>query len=180
MNRLIAISVPEDILPEYRQTPIGNLLEYQNMDKKLDKYSDAQLLIGMCMDNRIQIRIPENYSFIIRAGGANMKNSEFNISFAIAVRRIQHFALIGHNHCGMINLNSNKELFIEGMVKYAGWESADAEDHFLKFEPICEIHNEIDFLLSETKRLRLRYPSVNVAPMLYKLEDNRLYLIREQ
>ena len=179
MNQLIAISGPEDILPEYRQTPIGKLLEYHNLDIKLDKHSDPHLLIGMCMDNRIQLRIPYNYSLIIRAGGANMKNSGFNISFAIAVRGIQHIALIGHNHCGMINLNSQKELFIEGLVRNAGWEYSDAEDHFLKYEPICEIFSEIDFILSETKRLRLRYPSVSVAPMLYKLEDNLLYLIKE-
>ena len=42
-----------------------------------------------------------------------------------------------------------------------------------------EIGNEIDFILSEVKRLRLRYPGIPVAPMLYRVEDNRLYLIEE-
>ena len=79
----------------------------------------------------------------------------------------------------MINLNSQKKHFIEGLVRNAGWEYNDAEDHFLKHAPIYEIDNEIDFILSETKRLRLMYPSVSVAPMIYKLEDNRLYLIKE-
>lgn len=43
-----------------------------------------------------------------------------------------------------------------------------------------EIGNEVDFVLSEAKRLRLRYPKIIVAPLLYKVEDNRLYLIREE
>ena len=42
-----------------------------------------------------------------------------------------------------------------------------------------EIGNEIDFVLSEVKRLRSDYPGVQVAPMLYRVEDNLLYLIRE-
>jgi carbonic anhydrase len=29
------------------------------------------------------------------------------------------------------------------------------------------------------RRLRLRYPKVLVAPLLYRVEDNRLYLIQE-
>jgi carbonic anhydrase len=42
-----------------------------------------------------------------------------------------------------------------------------------------EIGNEIDFVLSEAKRLRTRYPKVQVAPLLYKVEDNLLYQINE-
>jgi carbonic anhydrase len=34
--------------------------------------------------------------------------------------------------------------------------------------------------MSEAKRLRLRYPGVMVAPMIYKVEDNRLYLLAEE
>ena len=35
----------------------------------------------------------------------------------------------------------------------------------------------MDFVLSEAKRLRLRYPKIQVAPLLYRVEDNLLYLI---
>jgi carbonic anhydrase len=42
-----------------------------------------------------------------------------------------------------------------------------------------EINNEVDFILSETQRLRQRYPKVQIAPMYYKLEDNQLYMINE-
>ena len=80
MNRLIDITTPDDIFAEYEGTPIGLLLEYHNFNKPLDKFTEAQLLIGMCMDNRKHLRIPDNFAFIIRAGGANLRFSEFKVS----------------------------------------------------------------------------------------------------
>ncbi|MCC7159201.1 MAG: carbonic anhydrase, partial [Ignavibacteria bacterium] len=156
-----------------------NLLEYHNLSKPFDTYSSAQLLIGMCMDNRKHLSIPDNFAFIIRAGGANLRNSEFKVSFAISVGGVKQIALIGHNHCGMVNLASKKDVFIEGLIENAGWTKQQAKEHFEKFSSMYEIGNEIDFILSETIRLRKVYPKIQIAPMLYLVEDNRLYLIQE-
>lgn len=179
MNRIISIDKPEDILPEYRDTPIGRLLEYHNLDRPYEIYNTAQLLIGMCMDNRKHLHIPDNFSFIIRSGGANLRYSEFKISYAIAVGDIHHIALISHNNCGMVNLISRKDQFIEGLVESAGWEKARAEEHYMNYAPMFEIGNEIDFVISEAARLRLRYPKIKVVPMFYRVEDNKLFLLRE-
>ena len=179
MNRLIAVTTPEDILPGYRDTPIGLLLEYHNLERPPDIYQKADLLIGMCMDNRKHLRIPDNFAYIIRAGGANLRYSEFKVSYAIAVGGVKSIALIGHNQCGMVNLNARRELFISGLVENAGWEREWAEEHFMHFAPMFEIGNEVDFVLSEAKRLRLRYPKIQVAPLLYRIEDSSLYLVRE-
>lgn len=179
MKRLLTISTLDDIPEPYRETPVGLLLRYHNLGQPHDRYDSAQLLIGMCMDNRNQLRIPNNFSFIIRAGGANLRYSEFKVSFAIAVGGITHMALIGHNHCGMVNLVSRREQFIAGLVERGGWEREMAAQHFNHFAPLFEIGNEIDFVLSEAQRLRLRYPKIQVCPMLYLVEDNRLSLIRE-
>ncbi len=180
MNRLVEITKSDDISFEYRGTPIGLLLEYHNLNRPLDTYTQAQLLVGMCMDNRKHLLIPDNFAFIIRAGGANLRYSEFKVSYAIAVGNIQYIALIGHNNCGMVNLISRKDQFINGLVDKAGWDREWAEEHFMHFAPMFEIGNEIDFILSETKRIRLRYPKITVAPLFYKVEDNRLYLIKEK
>jgi hypothetical protein len=40
--------------------------------------------------------------------------------------------------------------------------------------PIC-----LDFIRSEAKRLRLRYPKIMIAPLMYLLDDNKLYMIAE-
>lgn len=179
MNRLISIDQPGDILPQYRGTPIGKLLEYHNLDASLPACTSAEILIGMCMDNRKALRIPDNFAYIIRSGGGNLRYSEFKVSYAIAVGGIQHIALIGHTNCNMVNLMARRQQFISGLVEKAGWEREWAEEHFQHFAPMFEIGNEVDFVLSEAKRLRLRYPKIGIAPMMYRLEDNRLYLVRE-
>ena len=179
MNRLIPIQTSADIAPAYRNTPIGELLEYHNLNRPFDTYAKAQLLIGMCMDNRKHLRIPDNFAYIIRAGGANLRYSEFKVSYAIAIGGVQTIALIGHNQCGMVNLISKRDPFIDGLVDKAGWEREWAAEHFIHFAPMFEIGNEVDFVLSEAKRLRLRYPKIQVAPLLYRVEDNRLYMVNE-
>lgn len=179
MSKLITVAKEEDIFPQYRKTPIGLLLEYHNLNRPFEVYENARLLIGMCMDNRKHLHIPDNFSFIIRSGGANLRYSEFKVSFAIGVGHVQHIALIGHTNCGMVNLISKKEAFIEGLVVTAGWDREAAEQHFMNLAPMYEIENAQDFILSETKRMRLRYPKVMIAPMFYRVEDNKLYLLDE-
>ena len=179
MKRLVKISTIDDIFFEYRQTPIGLLLEYHNLNRPLENYDKAQLLIGMCMDNRKHLRIPDNFAFIIRSGGTNLRYSEFKVSYAIAVGQVGHIALIGHNNCGMVNLVSRKGQFIDGLVSNAGWNKERAEEHFMNFAPMFEIGNEIDFVISESIRLRLRYPKIIIVPMLYQIEENLIYLIKE-
>jgi carbonic anhydrase len=169
-----------DIPETYRGTPIGLLLEYHNLDRPFETYAQAELLVGMCMDNRKHLHMPDNFAFIIRSGGANMRYSEFKVSFAIAIGGISHIALIGHNRCGMVNLASRKHEFIDGLVTKAGWDPTRAEEHFNQFAPMFEIGNESDFVLSETVRLRDRYPKITICPMLYLVETGRLYLIQEE
>ncbi|OGU11568.1 MAG: carbonic anhydrase [Ignavibacteria bacterium GWB2_35_12] len=179
MNQLLPITTIDDIPSEYRDTPIGLLLQYHNLARPYDVYQKAELLIGMCMDNRKHLHIPDNFSFIIRAGGANLRYSEFKVSYAIAVGQVKHIALIGHNNCGMVNLKSRKDEFINRLVETAGWNKESAEEHFDHYEPMFEIGNEVDFILSETKRLRSRYPKIQIAPLMYLVEDNNLYMINE-
>ena len=179
MYTIVSVDKAEDVFPEYRDTPIGRLLEYHNLNRPYETYNVAQLLIGMCMDNRKHLHIPENFSFIIRSGGANLRYSEFKISYAIAVGDIHHIALISHNNCGMVNLISRKDQFITGLVEKAGWEKERAEEHYMNYAPMFEIGNEIEFVISEAARLRLRYPKIKVVPMFYKVEDNKLYLLKE-
>ena len=180
MDRLIAVKSPSDIPKKYQGTPIGLLAEYQNQIRADQSYSSAQILVGMCMDNRKALNVPENFAYILRTGGANMRASGFKISYAIAVGGVRHIAIAGHDHCGMVNLMQRKEAFIRGLVEGAGWDRQKAENHFLNLVPMFEIGNEIDFVLSEVLRLRAEYPKIMIAPLLYRIDDNRLYFIREQ
>ena len=90
------------------------------------------------MDNRKHLNIPDNFAFIIRSGGANLRYSEFKVSYAIAVGGAKQIALIGHNHCGMVNLVARRTTFIEGLMNNAGWTKEQAEEHFMNFAPMFE------------------------------------------
>lgn len=179
MGILAAVNSPEDIFTQYRNTPIASLLEYHNLEYPFKSYSKAQLLIGMCMDSRKMLRLPDGFAYILRTGGGNLRHSEFKVSYAIAVGGVTVIALLAHNHCGMVNLHTNRDAFVQGLIERAGWTKEQAEDHFLQYADTFEIEDEINFVLSEAKRLRNRYPKVLVAPLLYRLEDNRLYQLQE-
>jgi carbonic anhydrase len=178
-ERHLLLKTIEDIPVLYRNTPISLLIEYHNLNREFEVYQNAQLLVGMCMDNRKHLHMPDNFAFIIRSGGANLRYSEFKVSYAISVGGVKYIVLIGHNNCGMVNIFSRKDLFVKGLSETAGWDTAQAEEHFHHYAPMFEIGNETDFVLSETRRLRLRYPKIIIAPLFYNVDDNKLYLVRE-
>jgi len=48
-------------------------LEYHNLGRPLDSYEKARLLVGMCMENRKRLRVPDNFAHIMRTGGGNLR-----------------------------------------------------------------------------------------------------------
>ena len=179
MNSFIEIKSETDIPERWRETPIGALLRYHDLGAALPGRAEKpELLIGMCMDSRKHLRIPDNFAFILRTGGANLRLAEFRVSYAIAVGGVRAIALIGHTNCGMSGLSARRGLFVEGLVA-VGWTRAAAEEHFDRLAPQHEIGPEGDFIRAEARRLRELYPKVAVAPLLYRIDDNRIALLRE-
>src|SRR5947209_19444417 len=130
MPEILPVTKPDDVLPAYRGTPVGRLLEYHNLGSGPLAVSRPELLIGMCMDSRKALRIPNDFAFVLRTAGANMRDNEFRIAYAIAVGNVHAIALIAHTDCGMAQLDIRREDFIEGLVRNAGWERERAERHF--------------------------------------------------
>jgi carbonic anhydrase len=176
---IIPINSSSDIFPEYANTPIAKLLEFHNLDHDFDRFERAELLVGMCMDNRKQLRLPDNFAYVLRTSGANMRHNEFRVSFAIGVGGVSHIALVAHTNCGMVGLSKKYPQFVQGMIDVAGWDEERAREYFFQYAPFFEIEDEVGFVVLEVERLRARYPKITIAPMLYKVEDSRLYLIRE-
>ncbi len=179
-KRLIDVDTVADIPPELRGAPAGLFLEYHNLGRPFDTYTTAEILIGMCMDNRKHLHIPENFAYIIRSGGGNLRYSEFKVSYSIGVGGVGAIALLGHDGCGMSGLVNRREAFIDGLVERAGWERRKAEEHFNQMAPMFEIGDEIDFVREEAHRLRRRYPAIAVTPMFYNIHSNRVRLVREE
>ncbi len=158
---------------------MGYLLAYHNLGRPFDTFTDAQLLIGMCMDHRKRLRIPENFAYIIRTGGGNLRQNEFQIAYALAVGGVTAMALIGHTQCGMVNLNARRGKFIYGLAEISGWEVERAEEFYLSFAPQFEIGNEVEFVVSQANHLRTSFPNTLIIPLLYRVEDHLLYLVEE-
>lgn len=179
MTQIIPVNYRTDILPEYRGTPTGLLLEYHNLDRALGSGTGQQMLIGMCMDSRKSLRIPPEFAYVLRTAGANMRDNEFRISFAIAVGGVRTIVLIAHTDCGMTRVAGLHDEFVRGLTEHAGWDVARAEKHFSDSVPKFAINDEIEFVMREAERLRGLYPKITIVPLLYRVEDDLLYQLKD-
>ena len=176
-TRLVPAGSLCDVLEEYRETPIADLLAFHNLGAPYRIYTRPQLLVGMCMDSRLRLRFPLNFAYVLRTGGANFRGLEFQISFAIAVGGVRAICLVGHDQCGMVGLSSQREPFVDGLMENAGWRREAAEKHFDALAGRFEIGDAAEFVLSEAERLRRQYPEVPVGPLLHSMGDGALHQI---
>ena len=168
---------PEEVPEPYRKTPIEDLLAYHNWGETQRSYAQADLLVGMCMDHRKRLRIPENFAYVMRAAGANFRGLEFQMSFAISVGGVRAMAIIGHDQCGMSGLDGKRDAIINGLIDGAGWERDAAERHFDECAPSYEIGDPVKFTLAQVQGLRQQFPEVVVASLFYELGDGMLRVI---
>jgi carbonic anhydrase len=168
-----------DLLSEYRGTPIETLLRYHNFGEPLPpSHGHPDLLIGMCMDHRKDLIIPNEFAYVLRSAGANFRDSTFEISYAISVGCVSAIALLGHTDCGMVQVTKKRDAFVHGLVERAGWNPETAGRHFDRFAHRHEIGDAVDFTVREARRLQRQYPKILVAPLLYDVEDDRLAQIQ--
>ena len=179
MPEIIPVNYRDDILPEYRGTPVEALLEYHNLGRAIGTTPAPQMLIGMCMDSRKSLRIPNDFAFVLRTAGANMRDNEFRISYAISVGGVRTIVLIAHTDCGMAKLDQSREQFIRGLMDAAGWDESRAVKHFEESAPKFGMRDEVDFVLTEAARLRAIYPRIKIVPLLYRVEDDLLYQLKD-
>jgi carbonic anhydrase len=179
MERLMPVKEASDILPRFQNTPLGDLLAYHNLGVPFRPYKQASLLIGMCLDYRERLRMPENFAYIIRAAAANLRYSPFQVSYTVAIGGVSAIAIIGHTNCGMVNLRDRRDQFVSGLVQHGGWRREWAASHFTDHAPRFEIADEVAFVLSEARRIRRRYPKVLIAGLMYCVEDSRLYQLMD-
>jgi carbonic anhydrase len=181
MSSLIPVDAVSDILPKYRGTPIERLLRYHNLGEPLPPSTGrAEILVGMCMDHRKDLTLPNEFAYVLRAAGGNLRDSGFEISYAVGVGGIATIALLAHTDCGMAHVTNKRETFVRGLVERGGWDEAAALAQFTAYATHYEIGDPIEFVLTEAARLRRIYPRLMVAPLLYTVENDRLVQIIEK
>ncbi len=171
---LLPVARASDILPKYCGTAIDDLLAYQNLGAPHRRHTKADLLIGTCMDSRLQLMIPLNFAYVLRCAGANLSMLEFDVSFAIAVGGVRSVCLIGHDRCRMVDVASKREAFISGLIDSAGWHREKAEEHFDTLSSRYGFGDVANFVWREAQRLRERYTGITLAPLVYSLGDRSL------
>jgi len=180
MASLIPVLTANDILPAYRGTPIERLLRYHNLGEPLPPTTHhAEILVGMCMDHRKDLTLPNEFAYVLRAAGGNLRDSEFEISYAVGVGGISTIALLGHTDCGMVHVTDKREAFVRGLMERGGCAEDMASDQFSKYATRYEIGDPVEFVVSEAERLRRLYPRLLVVPLMYAVEDDRLLQVEE-
>ncbi len=178
--RIVPVESADDILTTHRGTPIESLLRYHNLGDPLPPTTGhAQLLVAMCMDHRKELVVPNEFAYVLRSAGGNLRDSEFEVAYAVAVGGVDTIALLAHTECGMSHVLSKREPFIAGLVERAGWTPESAAEHFDDYAHRYYIGDAITFVLDEAARLRALFPALRVATLLYRVDSDRLMQIVE-
>ncbi len=76
----------------------------------------------------------------------------------------------------MVRVRQRRDAFIRGLAR-GGWSEADAAEHFDESVQLYEIQDAVASALEEASRLKTAYPALLVAPLLYRVENDRLQQI---
>ena len=179
ITRLLPVKSEDDIPEALKDTPIATLLKCQNLGQVESSLSDSpELIIGMCIDYRKSLTLPQNCAYVIRRTGANMAGSEFSLALALSAG-IKYMALIAHNHCIMSDPHTKREDFVGALTTHHGWTEQEAKRFFDKHASSREISDAIDFSVKEARRLTRLFNGARIVPMMFMLEDNMLYLVKD-
>jgi len=108
----------DDILPRYRNTPIELMLRYHNLgEPRPPSGGSPVMLVSMCMDHRKELHVPNEFAYVLRSAGGNLRDSEFEVSYAVAVGGVSTIALLAHTDCGMAHVTAKHDRFVEGLVR---------------------------------------------------------------
>jgi len=173
---LAAVCEEKDILDTYRSTAVGDLLRCHNLGGTHGVYSAPQLLIATCMDFRIQLRIPTRFAFVLRTAGANVDRLQFDAAFAIGVAKVGAIAVIGHHECAMGDVTNRRDDFVNGLESH-GWKRDRAEALFDANAPRIGFNCLEQRVVDQADHFREHFPDLLVAPLVYSVEDHKLYQV---
>ena len=126
------------------------------------------------MDHRKEFVIPNEFACVLRSAGANLRDSEFEVAYAIAAGGVDTLALLAHTDRGMSHVLSKREPFIEGLVQGAGWTPESAAEHLDDDAHRHHLGDAVTFVVDEAARLRTLFPAVRAAALLYRVDSDRL------
>jgi carbonic anhydrase len=175
----IPVRSEADIFPAYRGNPVGDLLRHHNLAVASRSYPHPEILVSTCMELPAGLRLPAGFAITLLTGAGGMKRMPFKVSWAVGVAGVTAIAVVGHQGCTMVGLRNEREQFVQRLVATGGWERAAAEQHFDHWGDLFEIADPLTFVIEESRRLRLRYPRLLVAPLMLDAGNGLLQQIPE-
>ena len=86
MPQIIPVDAGSDILAAYTGTPVEWCCVTTTCSEALPSSSGrAELLVGMCMDTRKDLVIPNEFAFVIPPRAATFATTRCDISYAVAI-----------------------------------------------------------------------------------------------
>jgi carbonic anhydrase len=167
-----------DVPAEWRETPVGEFIAYQNLARPHVRPERATLLIGTCMDGRIVLKVPRGFAFILRTAGAIMAPVEANLSYVLATRDVRYVAVVGHTDCYAVGLDRRRDEVVAGLVR-AGWDRARAIRHADEEVIPRGIDDPVASALREARRVADDFHGVQAAALLYDSDAGTVSLLRE-
>ena len=107
-----------------------------------------------------------------------MKDCEFELALAVS-SGIEYMALITHNKCLMSNPYAQEKNVLSALSTRCGWQHAQAQDFFTEQATARAIADPVQFVLAESERLSDLFKGLTVVPLLYCVDDDNLYLVRQ-
>lgn len=180
--RLVELNSASDLLPELAGTAVADLLLWQNLPALRSSMplttGHARLLVSMCMDHRADLVIPNEFAYILRSAGGTLRDSDFEVEYAIAVGGVTEIALLAHTDCGMVGVRGKRTKFVHGLVARGGCTPAFAEREFDRLAAVYEQDDVVGFVIDECRRLEAMLPGIRATPLLYRVADDRLLQVR--
>jgi len=180
--RLVEVNDPADIFAELEGTAVADLLRWHNLPESRGSMpattARARLLVSMCMDHRADLVIPNEFAYVLRSAGGTLRDSDFEVQYAIAVGGVTEIALLAHTDCGMVGVSGKRAKFVEGLVARGGCTADFANNEFDRFSTLYEQQDVVAFVIQECRRLEAMLPSLRAIPLLYRVADDKLLQIR--
>lgn len=173
--RIIAADSREDVLPDYRGTPIEAMLVSHNLKEVVDPPAAPELLIATCMDPRIDLHLPKQFAFVIRTAGANVDALMFNIAGAVALAPVRSIAIMGHSDCAMARIDQCRREFAATVGACSSLSDDEVAAMYTTGLDAFGFDDPAAQTLRQADALRRLFPQLLIAPLYYDVEDHRIY-----
>lgn len=180
-ERLVPLNYPEDLPREWANSPCGDLVKYHNFHQEDDRdYTGrANLVIWRLFEFRPKWNLPAGFAFDLTTAGPDYRGEYFPLLYAAATHEVRAIAVVAHSNSSLHFMEGRGSHIITQLSNMGMTDSA-ARKWFEGHAVQQRVESPIMWALAEAARVRDRLPSATVVPMLYAIEGDRLFGLKDK